>query len=127
MPIFKTDDGSSLFYEIHGFEKSNPVVVFLNGVTQTTANWAFQVKHFKPRFRVVTYDARAQGQSDIGSRELSLENHARELCALLDHLGLGKANLVGMSLGGRVGLGLAADMPERVERLVTCGVGARLA
>ncbi len=125
MPIFNTNDGSGLFYEIHGFEQSNPVVVFLNGVTQTTANWAFQVKHFKSRFRVVTYDARAQGQSDIGSRELSLENHVQDLCALLDHLDVDKANLVGMSLGGRVGLALAANMPERVERLATCGVGAR--
>ncbi|MCP4691079.1 MAG: alpha/beta fold hydrolase [Desulfobacterales bacterium] len=125
MPIFKTNDGSGLYYETHGFEKSNPVVVFLNGVTQTTANWAFQVKHFKARFRVVTYDARAQGKSVIGSRGLSLENHARDLCELLDHLGVDKANLVGMSLGGRVALAMAADHPGRVERLVTCGVGAR--
>ena len=125
MPFFKTQDGCSLYFETHGFDSARPLVVFLNGIMQTTVYWKMHVAAFEDRFQVLLYDARAQGQSDSGERKLSLENHAADLVALLDHVGVEKADLVGLSHGAKVALACAAHFPERVGRVVLCSVGAK--
>jgi pimeloyl-ACP methyl ester carboxylesterase len=124
MPYFTAEDGCRLYYETQGVASSKPVVVFLNGIMQNTLHWKPHAHALKEYFRVLRYDARAQGQSDLGSGELSLEAHAGDLSALLNHLGVEKAHLVGMSHGARVALACAADLPDRIARLVLCGIGA---
>lgn len=91
---------------------------------QNTLSWRPQCLAFRDQFRILTYDARAQGQSDGGAQELSLEGHALDLSALLNHLGIEKAHLVGLSHGAKVALAFAANKPEQVGRLVLCSVGA---
>jgi len=126
MPYFVTQDGCRLYYETQGFDSEKPVVVFLNGTMQSTVNWKPQTKAFNNRFRVLMYDARGQGQSDLGSHGLSLERHAADLGALLDHLEIEKAHLVGLSHGAKVALSYAAHSRERVDSLVLCSVTATL-
>jgi 3-oxoadipate enol-lactonase len=123
MPYFATQDGCRLFYETQGFESERPILVFLNGTMQNTLYWRPQCVAFGKQFRILMYDARAQGQSDLGEQELSLEGHAADLEGLLDHLGVQKAHLVGLSHGAKVALAYAAGNPERVDRLVLCSVG----
>lgn len=124
MPYFRTKDGCSIYYETVGFDSTQPAVVFLNGTMQTTVYWKTHAAALKDRFRVLMYDARAQGQSDLGEHKLSLERHAEDLAALLKHLELEKAHLVGLSHGAKVALAYAANFPERIDRLVLCSVGA---
>lgn len=92
---------------------------------QTTVYWKTHAAALKNRFRVLMYDARAQGQSDLGEHELSLERHAGDLAALLKHLGLEKVHLIGLSHGAKVALTYAANFPECAVRLVLCSVGAK--
>ena len=126
MPKFTTSDGTALHYKTTGFDDDGPVVVFLNGMTQSTAHWNSQAKAFaEAGFRVLTYDARGQGESDIGEAELTLELHADDLDALLGELGVDKAHLVGFSHGSRIALGVANHHPERLQRLVLCSATAR--
>ena len=153
MPYFTTQDGCRIYYETHGFDRpashkrphlglaqgktespgfqnaeqksSKPVVVFLNGTMQNTMYWKAAVTVFEDRFRVLLYDARAQGRSDIGEGRLSLEGHAADLAQLLEYLELEKAYLVGLSHGAKVALVCAANSPERIERLVLCSVSAK--
>ena len=125
MPFFKTSDGCRLFYEIRTENIERPFVVFLNGFTQTTVYWYGRVPVFKNRFSVLLYDARGQGQSDLGKVELSLERHALDLHELLTHLQIEKPHLVGLSHGARVALGYSDTYPDNVNRLVLCGLGAR--
>lgn len=125
MPYFKTKDGRSIYYATQDFESSKPVVVFLNGIMQNTVYWKAHSRALKDRFRVLMYDARAQGQSDLGEGELTLEGHAEDFSALLKHLGIKKAHLVGLSHGARVALAYAAHSPECVDRLVLCSVSAK--
>ena len=125
MPYFKTKDGCSLYYETQAFESSNPVVAFLNGTMQSTLYWKACSMAFKKRFRVLMYDARAQGQSDLGKRTLSLEGHAEDFSALLKYLNIAKVHLVGLSHGAKVALAYAACSPECVDRLVLCSVSAK--
>jgi 3-oxoadipate enol-lactonase len=125
MPYFTTQDGCRIYYETQGLESSRPVVVLLNGTMQTTVYWKRHAVALKERFRVLLYDARAQGQSDLGEGELSLEGHAADLAALLKHLGVEKAHLVGLSHGARVALAHAANSPDHIDRLVLCSVSAK--
>jgi len=123
---FKTIDNTGIYYETDGFESSKPVVVFLNGTMQTTFNWRPHSRIFKDRFRVVMYDARAQGKSDIGEQRLSLDLHVQDLSELLHHLKIKKAHFVGLSHGAYVSLSLAFQLPQVVDRLVLCSVGAKI-
>jgi 3-oxoadipate enol-lactonase len=123
MSYFTTPDNCRLYYETHGFESQRPAIVFLNGTTQTTVHWRPQVLRFRGEFRILLYDGRAQGRSELGSAALSLERHGADLSALMDHLGLQRANLIGLSHGAHVALELAARHPQRVEGIVLCGLG----
>ena len=126
MPYFTTRDGCRLYYEAEGFESARPVIVFLNGTMQSTINWKTHATALKDQYQVLMYDARAQGQSDLGEHELSLGSHAADLGALLAHLGIEKAHLVGLSHGAKVALAYASHSPEHVDRLLLCSVTATL-
>ena len=101
------------------------MVVFLNGMTQSTTHWNSQGRAFTASHRVVTYDARGQGKSELGSAELTLDLHADDLAGLLEELDVERAHLVGFSHGARVALGFAQRHPERLDRLVLCSATAR--
>jgi pimeloyl-ACP methyl ester carboxylesterase len=125
MSYLKSKDGCSIYYETHGFESHKPVVVFLNGTTQTTLYWYSLADALKFRFRVLVYDGRGQGVSDIGRAKLSLERHVEDLEGLLQHLGIQKANLVGLSHGAYVALAFASKKPASIGRLILCSVSAK--
>jgi pimeloyl-ACP methyl ester carboxylesterase len=124
MPYFRTQHDCSLYYETYGFDSSGPVVVFLNGTMLTTVYWKPLANALEDRFRVLLYDARAQGKSDLGERGLSLEGHVEDFGRLLDHVGVEKAHLVGLSHGAQIALAFAAHSPGRVDRLVLCSISA---
>jgi len=123
MPHFTTSDNCRLYYETHGLDAERPAIVFLNGTTQTTVHWRPQVLQFRGGFRILLYDGRAQGRSELGPTKLSLERHCRDLNELMGHLKLDRAHLVGLSHGAQVALALAAENPQKVEGLLICGLG----
>jgi 3-oxoadipate enol-lactonase len=127
MPYFVTEDGCRIFFEITGAsDPEGPWLVFLNGTGQTTHYWQATARHFEKDFRVLRYDARAQGQSELGLVPLSLSGHVEDLAALLDHLGIVAAHLVGLSHGGQVAIAAAQAYPNTVRRLVLCSVADQL-
>lgn len=107
-----------LHRDLYGFEQGRPVVVFLNGMTQSTAHWRSQARAFAEQYAVVTYDARGQGATPAGTEPLTLQRHAADLAGLLDELEVDTANLVGFSHGARVALQFANSEPGRVDSLV---------
>ena len=125
MAYFRTRDGCSLYYETIGFERSRPMVVFLNGTLQTTMYWKVMAASLKPIFRALLYDARGQGESELGDTPLTLDLHLADLRALIRHLELSSVNLVGLSHGALLGYAMARQYPERVDRLVMCSIGVR--
>lgn len=127
MTHITTPDGCNIFFETHGFDDASPhkpVVVFLNGMTQSTLHWSSHARALRDQYRVLTYDARGQGQSDVGSLELTIEQHAADLTTVLDHVQIERANLVGFSHGARVALGFANHAPNRLDRLILCSATA---
>ena len=125
MAYFRTQDGCSLYYETIGFELARPVVIFLNGTLQTTMYWKVIAASLKPEFRSLLYDARGQGESELGELPLSLELHLEDLSALIRHLELGPVCLVGLSHGALLAYAMARRMPKAVSRLVICSIGVR--
>lgn len=124
MSTWTTDEGTTLYYEFEQKDDRAPVVVFLNGMTQSTQHWTSQVKRFRPEFRVLTYDARGQGRSELGDEGPSMDRHIADLAGLLDALDVSTAHLVGFSHGARLALGFAARRPDRLDRLVLTSLTA---
>jgi 3-oxoadipate enol-lactonase len=105
----------SLHHRLDG-DASAPVLVLASSLGTTHAMWEPQVAALTERCRVLRYDHPGHGASPTGPR--TLEGVARAALALLDELGLERVVFVGLSLGGMVGMWLAANAPARVERLV---------
>src|SRR4051794_40138592 len=108
-------DGVRLYYEVHG---RGPVTVALLAPWAITHSrmWKLQVPYLARHFRVVTYDARGNGRSDrpAGSAAYGDDELLADALAVMDHVEASEAVAVGLSMGGRVLLGLAAQHPERV-------------
>jgi 3-oxoadipate enol-lactonase len=109
-------DGVDLYYEIHGAE-DKPPLVFVNGIFQDTTAWSLHVRRFADR-RCVVYDCRGQGRSAKPAGPYRIERHAADLLGLLDALGVGRTDVVGLSNGGAVAMTFAAAHTDRVRRLV---------
>ena len=125
MPYFTTPDGCQIFYRTYGVDTSKSVVVFLNGTTQTTLYWGNQVPVFSKDHGLLLYDARGQGQSDLGAGPISLNLHISDLKNLLDHLAVDRAHLVGISHGARVALEFALKFPAKWSTGWCCAAPVR--
>lgn len=117
----RSEAGVKLYYQTRG---EGPPLLLINGLSQSVANWTTQAAALRKHFRVIMFDGRGQGRSDLGQEPLSLQTHVEDVVALLDHLEIDQAYVAGFSHGARVGLRLAADHPDRVSRLVLTGQGA---
>ena len=101
-----------------------PPVIFLHGATQSIGVWARQVARIRHRRRCIAYDARGHGRTRLGpaiasgEATLSLDLLAADCLALMDALGIERAVLCGVSMGGMTALHVAARAPERVSALV---------
>jgi 3-oxoadipate enol-lactonase len=92
-------------------------VALLNGVMMTEQSWAPQINALSERYSCLVHDMRGQLLSAKPPGPYSMEQHADDLAALLDHLGIHSCHVVGTSYGGEVGLIFAAGYPERVRTL----------
>jgi 3-oxoadipate enol-lactonase len=107
-------------------EAGAPVVVLAGSLGSTLAMWEPQLAALTPRFRVLRYDHPGHGRTPPAAGPLDLDALADPLLALLDDLGLDRVSFCGLSLGGMVGMTLAARAPERLDRLVLCCTSPRL-
>ena len=122
MPQAKLAD-VSIHYQLDGDEK-NPVLVMSNSLGTTLDMWAPQVAALAARFRLLRYDTRGHGQSQVTPGPYSIPQLGGDVLGLLDHLGIKKANYCGLSMGGITGMWLASAHPERIERLVLSNTAA---
>jgi len=107
----------NLHYRIDG--EGDRVVVLSDSLGSTLDMWEPQVPALAESFSVLRYDHPGHGSSPLPEAR-NMESFARELVALLDELGVERVSFCGLSLGGAVGMQLALDAPERVDRLVLC-------
>jgi 3-oxoadipate enol-lactonase len=113
MPYLQREQ-NRIYWESLG--KGEPVA-FLNGILMTVDSWKLQTLEIGRHFRCVMHDFRGQLRSSKPDSAWTLEDHARDLKALLDDLGIDTCHVVGTSYGGEVGMLFAATWPERVRSL----------
>jgi pimeloyl-ACP methyl ester carboxylesterase len=94
--MFADLNGTTIAYETAG---DGPPLVLLNGVMMTMQSWALQVLRLSSRFRCVLHDFRGQLRSGKPGRT-TLQQHVDDLRALLDHLGIARADVVGEAARG---------------------------
>lgn len=108
-------DGERIWYETAG---DGPAMVLSHGLGGNAAVWYQQLPHFAADHRVITWDQRGFGRSSSHTGRLGAEPAVDDLLALLDHLRVPRAALIGQSMGGWAVLGAALRAPERVSALV---------
>ena len=104
-----------------------PVLVLSNSIGSTSAMWDPQMPVLSERFRVVRYETRGHAGAPVPAGPYTIADLGGDVVALLDRLGVERAHVVGLSLGGMTGMWLAANAPERVDRLVAMCTSAMLA
>jgi len=117
MPDIKVDDGCSIHVEVEGPERA-PVLMLSNSLGTDLHMWDDQVAPFTQAFRLVRYDRRGHGKSDVPKGPYSMARLGRDVVGVLDGLGIAKINWCGLSMGGMVGMWLGAHAPERIDRLI---------
>jgi 3-oxoadipate enol-lactonase len=116
MPLIDAD-GCHIHVEVEGPEHA-PVLMLSNSLGTTHHMWDPQVAPFTKHFRLVRFDRRGHGKSAVPQGPYSMERLGRDVLALMDGLGIRKANWCGLSMGGMEGMWLGAHAPERFDRIV---------
>jgi pimeloyl-ACP methyl ester carboxylesterase len=122
MPYAVTDDHVKLWYEETG---SGQPIVFVHEFAGDHRSWETQMRHFGQRYRCIAYAARGYPPSEVPeSPERYSQNRATDdIAAILDHLKIEKAHIVGLSMGGFATLHFGFRHPKRALSLVVAGVG----
>jgi pimeloyl-ACP methyl ester carboxylesterase len=122
MPKVRTDDGVSLHYEEAG---SGTPMVFVHEYAGDHRSWEPQLRFFSRRYRCIAYAARGYLPSDVPAEpeKYSQDRATDDIAAVIRGLGLGKAHVVGLSMGGFATLHLGLRHAELARSLVAAGVG----
>ena len=110
-------DGGRLYYETSG---KGPALVLIHAGFLDSRMWDTQFQLFSENYRVIRYDVRGFGNSDVARTEFS---DYKDLRGILDHLGAKTASLVGVSNGGRIASDFAVEYPSMVDHLVLVSPG----
>jgi len=97
-----------------------PAVIFVHGFPFNRSMWREQLKALENEWHVIAYDIRGHGESDGGEKPFSIKLFAEDLIALMDTLGVARAVLCGLSMGGYIALNAVLSHPERFKALVLC-------
>ena len=123
MTVFRIED-RALHYRDEG-PKDAPALVFSNSLGTDLRTWDPMIAHLPEGFRILRYDTAGHGLSDLAGVR-SIEDHARDLSALMDHVGIGRATVIGLSVGGLIAQGLCKASPEKVAGVVFCDTAHRI-
>ena len=110
--------GIRMYYELAG--EGSPLLL-LHGGAGDCRQFDRQRPDFAKRHRLILPDSRAQGRSTDGPGPLTYHEMAEDVVALLDRLGIARADVMGWSDGGNIGIDLAIHQPDRIGHLVTFG------
>lgn len=99
-------------------------IVFSHGLLFSGAMFEAQIAHFRDRYRCIAFDHRGQGQSGVTDDGYDIETLTIDAAELIKHLGIAPCHFVGLSMGGFVGMRLAAQHPELLKTLTLLDTSA---
>lgn len=123
MPYATTPDNVRLHYEEAG---SGTPVIFVHEFAGDHRAWEPQMRYFARRYRCITYSARGYTPSDVppAPDAYGYEKFRDDVIAVLDHLNVAKAHVVGLSMGGYATLNVGITYPQRALSLTMAGTGS---
>ncbi len=124
MPFVKAG-GLRHYYRLEGID-SAPVIIFSQSLGCDHTQWDAQAEHLLPHFRVLRYDLRGHGASEVVPGDYSIEMLARDVLAIADALEIRQFAFCGLSIGGMIGQWLGANAAERLTHLVLANTSSRL-
>lgn len=122
--MFTRVNGVLLSYRLGG-RAGAPELVFINSLGTDARIWDDVIARLAGDYRILSYDKRGHGLSDSPAGEYGLDAHLDDLTGLLDHVGMARPALAGVSVGGLIAQGFALRHPERVAALVLCATAPR--
>ena len=127
MPFIQTASGK-LHYVLEAApgNEDAPVLVMSNSLGTTLDMWMPQLPAFLEHFRVLRYDTRGHGQSEVMPGPYTIAQLGGDVLALLDALQIQRAHFCGLSMGGMTGMWLGIHAPERIDRLALCNTSAAI-
>src|SRR5690554_3941254 len=114
-----------LHYAVRG-KVDAPVLVFANSLGTDFRIWEKVAADLASDYRLVLYDKRGHGLSDAPPQPYRLEDHVDDLAALLAHLDMSNAVIIGLSVGGLIAQGLASRHPQLARALVLCDTAHKI-
>ena len=124
MPVAHVN-GGHLHYELTGSSNA-PLLVLSNSLGTNFSMWDAQMPELRKNYRVLRYDTRGHGQSEVTSGPYSFEQLGRDVLALADALDIGHFSFCGLSMGGVTGLWLGIHAGKRLHKIVLCSTGAKI-
>ena len=122
MPTVQVND-IQMYYELRG--EGQPLVLIL-GMTLDVSEVEPIIRWFAERYRVLVFDNRGAGRTDKPDIPYTIAMMANDTLGLMDAVGIERANVLGISLGGRIAIALTLAHPERVEKLALVSTSARV-
>ncbi|MDM1247112.1 3-oxoadipate enol-lactonase [Acinetobacter sp. R933-2] len=116
--------GKALAIQVDGLDHA-PVIIFSNSLGTDHHMWDEQVAYFKENYKVVRYDTRGHGQSDVIENS-TLANLGEDVLDILDALNIAKAHFCGISMGGITGLWLGINTADRFESITVANSAAKI-
>lgn len=114
-----TVNGVMLHYQLQG-PQHLPLMVFSNSLGTDLRVWESLLPLLAPHYRFLRYDKRGHGLSACPPAPYQLQDHINDLIGLLDGLAVSQVTLCGLSVGGMIVQGVAAQRPELVSNLIIC-------
>ena len=101
-------------------------IVLINSLGTSLELWSELAPKLTGHFNVLLFDKRGHGLSSTVAGEMHIDDYADDLIFLMDHFGVAKTHVVGLSIGGLIAFSLASRYPQRLEHLVFSNTGARI-
>jgi 3-oxoadipate enol-lactonase len=124
MPIAHVN-GGHLHYQFEG-RANAPALVLSNSLATNFSMWDAQMPELHKHFRVLRYDTRGHGQSEVTPGPYSFEQLGRDVLALADEADIGNFAFCGLSMGGVTGMWLGIHAGKRLHKLVLCSTAAKI-
>ena len=118
-------NGLHLYFETYGPDDAQPLVLLHGGMLSIDLSWAPSLPALAERYRLVAVELQGHGRTADIDREVTPAHNAADVVALLDHLGIERAHVLGHSMGGAAALELAISHPDRVLSVIGASVSVR--
>jgi 3-oxoadipate enol-lactonase len=117
MPKVRVND-IQIYYEVHG---DGFPLIMIHGLGANIDWWnSHMVRELSKRFMTVMFDNRGAGRTDVSDRRYTIRLFADDTASLMDNLGISRAHVLGISMGGIIAQELVLNYPQKVEKFVLC-------